>query len=61
MLMPLAGLLIALFAGWVMKRAHVADEIGLQGGAFRLWYGAVRYVSPVAIALIFLNVIGVIG
>lgn len=61
MLMPLAGLLIALFAGWVMKRAHVAEEIGLQGGAFRLWYGTVRYVSPVAIALIFLNVIGVIG
>jgi neurotransmitter:Na+ symporter, NSS family len=61
MLMPLAGLLIALFAGWVMKRAHVAEEIGLQGGAFRLWYGAVRYLSPVAIVLIFLNVIGVIG
>ena len=61
MLMPLAGLLIALFAGWVMKRGHVAEEIGLQGGAFRLWYGTVRYVSPVAIALIFLNVIGIIG
>jgi NSS family neurotransmitter:Na+ symporter len=32
-MMPLAGLLIALFTGWVMKRAHVEDEIGLGGGA----------------------------
>ncbi|KAB2927043.1 MAG: sodium-dependent transporter [Dechloromonas sp.] len=61
MLMPLAGLLIALFAGWVMKRPHVMEEIGLTGGAFRFWHGTVRYVSPVAIMLIFLNVIGVIG
>ena len=60
-MMPLAGLLIALFVGWVMKRAHVEDEIALRGGAFRLWYGALRYLSPVAIGLIFLNVIGVIG
>lgn len=60
-MMPLAGLLIAVFTGWVMKRDHVEDEIGLAGSAFRLWYGTLRYISPVAIALIFLNVIGVIG
>lgn len=60
-MMPLAGFLIALFAGWVMKRAHVEQEIGLKGGAFALWFNVVRYVSPVAIFLIFLNVVGVIG
>lgn len=60
-MMPLAGLLIALFTAWAMKRAHVEEEVGLRGGAFRLWFGVVRYVSPVAIVLIFLNVIGVIG
>lgn len=60
-MMPLAGLLIALFTAWAMKRAHVEEEVGLRGGAFRLWYGVLRYVSPVAIVLIFLNVIGVIG
>ncbi|WP_374326254.1 sodium-dependent transporter [Azonexus sp.] len=60
-MMPLAGLLIALFAAWTMKRAHVEEEVGLRGGAFRLWYGVVRYVSPVAIVLIFLNVIGILG
>ncbi|WP_374277908.1 sodium-dependent transporter [Azonexus sp.] len=60
-MMPLAGLLIALFTARVMQRAHVESEIGLGGRAFGLWYGVLRYVSPVAIVLIFLNVIGVIG
>ena len=60
-MMPLAGLLIALFVGWVMKPAHVADEIAMSPGHFRLWFKMLRYFVPVAIVLIFLNVIGVIG
>lgn len=60
-MMPTAGLLIALFVGWRMQRAHVEDEIGLSAGSFRLWFAVLRYFSPVAIVLIFLNVIGVIG
>ena len=60
-MMPLAGLLIALFAGWTMKRAHVYDEIGMGSRVFVLWYNVVRYLSPVAIVIIFLNVVGVIG
>ncbi len=61
LMMPLAGFLIALFAGWIMKQAHVEQEIGLTGGMFTLWFNVVRYVSPVAILLIFLNVVGVIA
>lgn len=60
-MMPLAGMLIALFVAWVMKPAHVEAEIGLRGGVFRLWYRVVRYFSPVAIVIIFLNILGVIG
>ena len=60
-MMPLAGLLIALFVGWVMKRAAVAEEIAMSPGYFGLWFKVLRYVVPVAIVLIFLNVIGVIG
>jgi NSS family neurotransmitter:Na+ symporter len=60
-MMPLAGLLIALFAGWKMKRAHVFEEIRMGSRVFVLWFNVVRYVSPVAIVIIFLNVIGVIG
>lgn len=60
-LMPLAGLLIALFAGWGMQRLHVEDEIRLRGKGFVLWYTLLRYVSPIAILIIFLHVTGVIG
>ena len=60
-MVPTAGLLIALFVGWRMQRAHVEDEIALSAGSFKLWFAVLRYLSPVAIVLIFLNVIGVIG
>ena len=60
-LMPIAGLLIAVFAGWIMQRQHVQDEIGLQGKGFLLWRWVLRYISPVAIALVFLNAMEVIG
>ncbi len=60
-MMPLAGLLIAVFVGWVMKRRDVEQEIVMTAGYFRLWFNVLRYVAPLAIALIFLNVIGVIG
>ncbi|WP_415036183.1 sodium-dependent transporter [Azonexus sp.] len=60
-LMPLAGLLIALFTAWVMRRADVAEEIGLRGAAFVFWYRVLAFVSPVAILIIFLHVLGVLG
>lgn len=60
-LMPVAGILIALFVGWVMLRPHVQEEIGLSGTALRVWQWILRYISPVAILLVFLNVMGVIG
>jgi neurotransmitter:Na+ symporter, NSS family len=60
-MMPLAGLLIALFVGWVMKRADVAAEMSLGSGWLRLWMTVLRYVSPLAIALIFLHVVGLLG
>ena len=60
-MMPLTGLLIALFVGWVMKSPHVAEEIGLRGAGLRLWHNVLRYLSPLAIILIFLHVVGALG
>ena len=60
-LIPTGGLLIALFAGWIMRRQSVLDELELSDGPlFRTWYALVRYVSPIAIVIIFIaNVVGV--
>ncbi len=60
-MLPLGGLLIALFAGWQMKRHSCAEEMAMQQeSAFNLWYFVIRYVSPIAVSIVFLNAIGAI-
>ena len=60
-MLPLGGMFIAIFAAWIMRRESALDELDMgEGPAYRLWYGLVRYVTPVAVGLVFLNVIGVI-
>ncbi|HSG65624.1 MAG TPA: sodium-dependent transporter, partial [Gammaproteobacteria bacterium] len=58
-MLPLGGLAIVFFAGWVMSQNSTADEIDPQAGAgFRAWRFLAKYVAPVAVVLIFLNAIG---
>jgi NSS family neurotransmitter:Na+ symporter len=60
-MLPLGGLLIAVFAAWKMTRESSIDELAMGDGFFyRQWRFLVRYVTPVAVAIIFLNAIGVI-
>ncbi|PKO53080.1 MAG: sodium-dependent transporter [Betaproteobacteria bacterium HGW-Betaproteobacteria-2] len=60
-LLPLGGLLMALFAGWVMRTQHVREELGLQPLTYAIWRFIIRYISPLAIIVIFLSLIGLIG
>jgi NSS family neurotransmitter:Na+ symporter len=60
-MLPLGGLAMAVFAGWFMARESTRDELAMgEGGAFRLWWYLIRYVSPLAVALVFLNAVGLI-
>lgn len=59
-MLPLGGLLMVLFAGWVMRRADLVEEFGMGERWFALWRFAVRYVAPVAITLIFLSLTGML-
>ncbi len=53
-LMPLGGMLYALFAGWWMSRKILVDQLGIGDGAtFKLWLVLVRLVAPLAIAAVF--------
>ncbi len=59
LMMPLGGLLTVLFTGWALQRTVAAQELGLeQSGAFGLWWLAVRWITPLAIALMFLHSLG---
>lgn len=59
-MLPLGGLMIVAFAGWVLSSAHAREELGCGARTFRVWHFAVRYVSPVVILLVFLNLTGLL-
>ena len=51
--LPLGGLLIAIFAGWVMKRSYIYKEMNLSLGAFNLWRAMCRIIAPLCVLTIF--------
>ena len=53
-MLPLAGLLLAIFVGWRADRRLVEEQSGLTGGAFVLWRFLVAWVAPIAVGLILL-------
>ena len=60
-MLPLGGLLIAIFVAWVMRTSSVKDEMAIQSSAqFNLWWFLIRFVTPVGVFLIFLRVLGFI-
>ena len=57
-MLPLGGLLIAIFAAWKMSRESSMDELAMGDGFFyHLWRFLVRYITPVAVTIIFLYAI----
>jgi neurotransmitter:Na+ symporter, NSS family len=58
-MLPIGGLLVAIFASWLMSRTSTVDELGLGDGvAYQAWRFAVRYIAPFGVIIIFLNAIG---
>lgn len=60
-MLPLGGLLITVFAAWVMCRNSTSEELGGAGSSYKSWRFLARYVAPAAILLIFLQAIGILG
>ncbi len=62
-MMPLAGILVAIFVGWYMDKKDIADEY-LKGTAFTKWFGVwrflIRWVAPIGILLVVLQESGII-
>ncbi|HHZ82770.1 MAG TPA: sodium-dependent transporter [Nitrospirales bacterium] len=60
-LLPLGGLLMAVFAAWLMSKQSTVDELAIgDGTAYRAWRGLLRYVAPVFVVLIFLHAVGIL-
>ena len=55
-MLPLGGLLIAIYAGRVVSRESLAEELGIGNSpAFRAWRFLLRYVTPTCVALVLIN------
>jgi len=59
-MLPLGGLLIALFVGWAAKASMSKEELNLSRGSFNLFWLAIRFVAPIGVAIIFLNAVGLL-
>lgn len=53
-LLPLSGLLTAIFIGWIADRKLIDAENGISGGVHFIWRFLVAWLCPVAVAVILL-------
>lgn len=51
-MLPLGGILIALFAGWVVKDKFAQDELKLPEGIYKLWNISMKFTAPIAVAIV---------
>ena len=54
-MLPLGGLLMAIFTGYIVKKNIVINELRLGQIKFNLWFILIRYIAPVAVTLIFVH------
>jgi len=60
-LLPLGGLVMAIFIGFIVEKQRVASVVKSHlGFAFEIWYFSLRYITPIAMFIVILNLIGVI-
>jgi len=59
-LLPLGGLLVSIFAGWVMKSEVVKQEFDLAAWQFSIVMVLLRYVAPLGILFVFANSVGIL-
>jgi len=58
-MLPIGGLLISIFAGWVMEQDSTEREFSFHNRyIYPVWHVMVRYVSPLLVAMVFLNITG---
>lgn len=56
-MLPLGGLLITIFAGWVMCRNSTSDELGSSGSLYKAWRLLARFVAPIGILFVLINAV----
>ena len=59
-MLPIGGLLIAIFAGWIMDQDSTEREFSFHNRhVYPVWHIMVRYVTPFLVFMVFLNITGI--
>ena len=60
-MLPLGGLVMAVFVGFIMEKSRVETVLKPQlGAAFEVWYFSLRYITPIAMLVVMLSLMGVL-
>ncbi len=59
-MLPLGGLAVAIFAGWKVQQNASREELNTAPVAYSIWLFCIRWLTPVAILAVFLNLTGVL-
>ena len=54
-MLPLGGVLIALFAGWILDKKIVEEQMSGETTFYPLWRFLIRFVAPAAVSLVFVS------
>ena len=59
LMMPIGGILVAVFAGWLMKKQYSLDELygGRPTPGYTAWRVLVRYLAPLVLVGIFVDML----
>ena len=60
-MLPLGGLIMAIFVGFIIEKQRVESIMKPQlGFTFEIWYFCLRYITPIAMFIVMLNLMGVV-
>ena len=60
-MLPLGGLLVAIYTAWIMAPKSTSDELEMgETRAYGMWQFTMRYITPIAIVIMFLKALGLI-
>jgi NSS family neurotransmitter:Na+ symporter len=60
-MLPIGGLLMSIFVGFVVPKSEVEAVLKpFMKSYFTVWYFSLRYIAPVALFIVILNLIGVL-
>ena len=55
-LLPLGGMMIAIFVGWFVKKDLIINEVGYVNPViYKLWRFFIKFIAPASVALIFIS------